>query len=207
MARAERMAASIGGNIHTSSMTTTSMELIAAERAAAEAAAALEEAERLRITNEATNTSFRVDAHRTSISMAAAEEAVRLQREEEAKAMFAMELARKEAALNSQVASQRSVFEATIRRIRTGAMTAIRSDVSTSEQAAAAASAAAASAADEAKASAELVFNNVVTEARSKLAQLRTSAESSRRAWEVKVQVVARARSAAETAKANALRM
>ena len=50
-----------------------------------------------------------------------------------------------------------------------------------------------------------MVFNNVVTEARSKLTMLRSTAEETRRNYEVKVQVVARARAAAEAAKAQAL--
>ena len=51
--------------------------------------------------------------------MAAAEEAVRIQREEEAKAMYALELQRKKDQLDAQVAAQRTTLEQAIARVRT----------------------------------------------------------------------------------------
>jgi hypothetical protein len=55
--------------------------------------------------------------------------------------------------------------------------------------------------ASDAKAASEHVFNQVITSARVKLSKLRASAEEIQRQYEIKVQVVARARAAAALAK------
>lgn len=105
------------------------------------------------------------------------------------------------------IASKRSEFEITIKKVTVNVGMDVNVEVTQAEYAAKLARDEAIRTAEAAKNAAESVFNSVVSEARIKLAKLRNESEEVRRQYEIKVQVVARARAAAELAKARALQM